>query len=140
MVAGAIGASLFRSEGFVLMKSLLFAVVLLCSATALALSTIPAAAQAPEIPVRQNAVVGANSAPSPAASATPAAPSHAGAPAWLKTFDPCAGSLELLNKIGAATPCVFVLGEAAVTAQYVSANLPVNTQIDFTGHTLNLAN
>jgi hypothetical protein len=122
------------------MKTLLFAVFLLGSATALALSTVPAAAQAQQIPVRQNDVIVANSVPSPAASATPAAPSHAGAPAWLKTFDPCAGSLELLNKIGAATPCVFVLGEAAATAQYVSANLPVNTQIEFMGHTVNLSN
>lgn len=119
------------------MKGLLRGVARLAVAAALALSIIPAAARAQAQPIQPNEVVAESPAPvpSPDASATPAAPPHAGPPAWLRTFDPCAGPLELLNKIGAATPCVFVLGEAAVTAQYVSANLPVNTQIDFMGHT-----
>ncbi len=45
-------------------------------------------------------------------------------------FDPCGGPLELLNKIGSQTPCVFVAGEAAITAQYGSAYIPVNSQIN----------
>jgi hypothetical protein len=48
-------------------------------------------------------------------------------------FDPCGGPLELLNKIGNGTACVFVRGEAAITAGYASANIPVNSQINFNG-------
>lgn len=76
-------------------------------------------------------------APSPASSAVPQPAPPAGPPPWLKTFDPCAGPLELLNKIGAATPCVFVTGEGGITVQYGTANVPSNTQLNFMGHTLN---
>ena len=65
----------------------------------------------------------AQTVPTPQSQATPAA-----IPA---DFDPCGGPLELLNKLGNGTACVFVRGEAAVTAQYGSANIPSNTQINF---------
>jgi hypothetical protein len=63
-----------------------------------------------------------------AASAQPAAPSPApsptAAPVWhnppntnLSTFDPCGGPKELLNKFG-PTPCVYISGEAMVSAGY----------------------
>jgi hypothetical protein len=35
-----------------------------------------------------------------------------------------------MNKLGNGTACVFVLGEAALTAQYGSLNVPINTQIN----------
>ena len=46
-------------------------------------------------------------------------------------WDPCGGPHELLNKIG-LTPCVFVAGEAALTAQYASVNIPSNTALNIT--------
>ncbi|MGB8910611.1 MAG: hypothetical protein WCC84_17845 [Candidatus Cybelea sp.] len=71
------------------------------------------------------------------ATATPApAPS---VPPIPKDFDPCGGPLELLNKISNGTACVFVLGEAALTAQYSSANIPANAQLSALGHTLNVS-
>jgi hypothetical protein len=48
-----------------------------------------------------------------------------------KNFDPCGGPLELLNKAGNQTACVFVLGEAAITAQYSAAYIPVNSTFNF---------
>jgi hypothetical protein len=77
--------------------------------------------------------------PTPAPSPSPSAAPAAAAPAIPKDFDPCGGPLELSSKLGNGTACVFVSGEAALTAQYGSANIPVNTQIDFMGHTLNLS-
>src|SRR5579864_4091026 len=65
--------------------------------------------------------------PAPTASATPSSPTQpAPAPTASETpsaapeaehhipkdFDPCGGFLELLNKIGNGTACVFVGGEA----------------------------
>ena len=76
--------------------------------------------------------------PTPAASATPSTQPQA-APAIPKDFDPCGGPLELLNKIGNGTACVFVRGEAALTAQYSSANIPVNAQLNAGGGTLNVS-
>jgi hypothetical protein len=76
--------------------------------------------------------------PTPAPSATPSAQPQA-APAIPKDFDPCGGPLELLNKIGNGTACVFVLGEAALTAQYSSANIPVNAQLNAAGGALNVS-
>ena len=76
-------------------------------------------------------------APSPVASTAPQP--AAAAPAIPKDFDPCGGPLELLNKIGNGTACVFVRGEAALVAQYASANIPVNTQLNVMGNTLNLS-
>jgi hypothetical protein len=70
----------------------------------------------------------------PSASATPStAPEapHGAPPEMPHNFDPCGGPLELLNKIGNGTACVFVAGEAAAIAQYGSANIPVNSQISF---------
>jgi len=77
-------------------------------------------------------------APSPAASGAPQAPAQA-APAIPKNFDPCGGPIELSSKLGNGTACVFVWGEAALTAQYGSANIPANTQLNFKGNTLNLS-
>ena len=76
--------------------------------------------------------------PSPTASgASQAATSPA--PALSKDFDPCGGPLELLNKIGNGTACVFVRGEAALSAQYGSANIPVDAQLNIMGNTLGLS-
>src|SRR5581483_11102165 len=60
-----------------------------------------------------------------AQSATPSpAPSSTAAPVWhnppntnFSTFDPCGGPKELLNKFG-PTPCVYIAGEAMVSAGY----------------------
>jgi hypothetical protein len=76
--------------------------------------------------------------PSPAASGAPQAPAQT-APAIPKDFDPCGGPLELSSKLGNGTACVFVRGEAALTAQYGSANIPTNTQLNFMGNSLNLS-
>jgi hypothetical protein len=81
---------------------------------------------------------GASAAPTPEASAAPSAQPQA-APAIPKDFDPCGGPLELLNKIGNGTACVFVLGEAALTAQYSSASIPVNAQLSAGGSTFNVS-
>jgi Copper amine oxidase N-terminal domain len=62
-------------------------------------------------------------APKPVPSPTP--------PPIPSDFDPCGGPLELFNKLGNGTACVFVRGEAAITAGYGSANIPVNSQINF---------
>lgn len=80
----------------------------------------------------------AEAAPTPEASATPGAQPQA-APAIPKDFDPCGGPLELLNKIGNGTACVFVRGEAALTAQYSSANIPANAQLNTPGGTFNVS-
>src|SRR5271165_6682042 len=75
--------------------------------------------------------------------ASPAAHPASSPPPIPKNFDPCGGFLELLNKIGNGTACVFVLGEGAVTAQYGSAQIPTNAQINVNGssgaHTLELS-
>jgi hypothetical protein len=72
----------------------------------------------------------ADQTPAPSVSATPSAAPQA-PPPIPKNFDPCGGPLELSNKLGNGTACVFVRGEVAVTAQYGSANLPANSQINF---------
>jgi hypothetical protein len=80
----------------------------------------------------------AAAAPLPEPSAIPSAQPQA-APEIPKNFDPCGGPLEMLNKIGNGTACVFVLGEAALTAQYSSANLPVNAQLSGASRALNVS-
>jgi hypothetical protein len=68
----------------------------------------------------------------PAATPNPSpTPQSEAAPSIPADFDPCGGPLELLNKIGNGTACVFVRGEGAVTAQYGSAYIPVNSQVNF---------
>ena len=67
--------------------------------------------------------------PTPAPSPTTAPPPAR--PPIPKNFDPCGGFLELPNKIGNGTACVFVSGEAAIAAQYGSVNIPANAQINF---------
>ena len=96
----------------------------------------------------------AQPAPAPTASATPSsqaqpvpAPTSSETPSAApegehhipKDFDPCGGFLELLNKIGNGTACVFVAGEAAVTGQYSSAIIPINAQLSAKGSTLNVS-
>src|SRR5271156_4375585 len=76
--------------------------------------------------------------PVPSASPAPSAPAKT-APSIPKDFDPCGGFLELLNKIGNGTACVFVRGEAAITAQYSSATIPFNAEISARGSALNVA-
>jgi hypothetical protein len=71
----------------------------------------------------------------PPASPAPRAPAEA-APQIPKDFDPCGGPLEVLNKIGNGTACVFVRGEAAVTGQYSSASIPINAEISAKGSAL----
>lgn len=79
---------------------------------------------------RNDAAAAQTPEPSPVASSAPQAPTQT-SPAVPKDFDPCGGPLELLNKLGNGTACVFVRGEVAVTAQYGSANIPANSQINF---------
>jgi hypothetical protein len=74
----------------------------------------------------------------PTASPAPSAPAKA-APAIPKDFDPCGGFLELLNKIGNGTACVFVRGEAAFTGQYSSATIPVTAQLTAMGRSVNVS-
>jgi hypothetical protein len=71
----------------------------------------------------------ANQTPAPSVSSKPiATPQPPPAIPW--NFDPCGGPLELLNKVGNGTACVFVRNEVAVTAQYGSATIPANSQIN----------
>lgn len=81
----------------------------------------------------------AQATPSPAPAASPAAAPAAAPPAIPKNFDPCGGFLELLNKIGNGTACVFVRGEGAVTAQYASAAIPVTANIAINGPSRSVA-
>lgn len=83
------------------------------------------------VPGGVEAQLAATPAPSPTAASQ-------AAPQIPKDFDPCGGFLELLNKIGNGTACVFVRGEAAVTAQYSSATIPFSAQISAMGRTFNL--
>lgn len=58
-----------------------------------------------------------SSMPSPAPSATPAPVWHNPPNTSFSIFDPCGGPKELLNKFG-PTPCVYIAGEAMVSAGY----------------------
>jgi hypothetical protein len=58
-----------------------------------------------------------SSTPSPAPSATPAPVWHNPPNTNYSIFDPCGGPNELLNKFG-PTPCVYISGEAMVSAGY----------------------
>ncbi|MBV8365309.1 MAG: hypothetical protein JO194_02320 [Candidatus Eremiobacteraeota bacterium] len=46
-----------------------------------------------------------------------------------KYFDPCGGSLELVKKYLAGGPCVFVLGQGMVQANYGATNTTSNSQM-----------
>jgi hypothetical protein len=48
--------------------------------------------------------------------------------------DPCGGAQELLKKYLAASPCVFVAGEASVQATYATTKIPAGVALD-TGST-----
>ena len=64
-------------------------------------------------------------------SPAPAAPQASQSPAsWPSTyFDPCGGSLELVKKYLAGGPCVFVLGQGMLQANYGATNTAANSQI-----------
>ncbi len=48
-------------------------------------------------------------------------------------FDPCGGSLELVKKYLAGGPCVFVLGQAMLQANYGATNTTSYSQVTFNG-------
>jgi len=64
--------------------------------------------------------------PSPATTLPSASPSPAAWPS--KYFDPCGGALELVKKYLAGGPCVFVLGQAMLQANYGATNTTANSQ------------
>jgi hypothetical protein len=64
-----------------------------------------------------------------AASPAPAVPSPTPAIWPSKYFDPCGGALELVKKYLAGGPCVFVLGQAMLQANYGATNTTANSQI-----------
>ena len=66
--------------------------------------------------------------PSPEAGATPAATSG--------RRDPCGGPQELLKKYLAASPCVFVAGQASLQATYATSSIPADVVLDLGGSTL----
>jgi hypothetical protein len=67
-------------------------------------------------------------APAPRVGATPAASSG--------RRDPCGGSQELLKKYLAASPCVFVAGQASLQATYASSSIPADVVLDLGGSSL----
>ncbi|MGZ3507758.1 MAG: hypothetical protein ACXWNJ_05055 [Vulcanimicrobiaceae bacterium] len=71
--------------------------------------------------------------PSPAASASPAATAvwHNPPNTNYSIVDPCGGPKELLNKFG-PTPCVYVAGEAVVSAGF--ANINTHGGLEFRGN------
>lgn len=73
--------------------------------------------------------VGAQTVASPSPQAATPFPSPAAPPAIPANFDPCGGPLELPNKLGNGTACVFVLGEVAADASYTTITAPVSTVI-----------
>ncbi|MGA9946061.1 MAG: hypothetical protein WBE79_14420 [Candidatus Cybelea sp.] len=66
--------------------------------------------------------------PAPQAGATPAPTSG--------RRDPCGGAQELLKKYLAASPCVFVAGQASVQATYATTTIPADVVLDLGGSTL----
>ena len=65
--------------------------------------------------------------PTPQANATPAATSG--------RRDPCGGPQELLKKYLAASPCVFVAGQASLQATYATTSIPADVALDLGGST-----
>ena len=65
--------------------------------------------------------------PTPQASATPAPTSG--------RRDPCGGAQELLKKYLAASPCVFVAGQASLQATYATTSIPADVALDLGGST-----
>ncbi|MGB6520829.1 MAG: hypothetical protein WBE83_03550 [Candidatus Cybelea sp.] len=66
--------------------------------------------------------------PAPQASATPAPTSG--------RRDPCGGPQELLKKYLAASPCVFVAGQASLQATYATSSIPADVVLDLGGSAL----
>ncbi|MGA8097259.1 MAG: hypothetical protein WB810_01235 [Candidatus Cybelea sp.] len=66
--------------------------------------------------------------PAPQAGATPAPTSG--------RRDPCGGPQELLKKYLAASPCVFVAGQASLQATYATTSIPADVVLDLGGSTL----
>ena len=65
--------------------------------------------------------------PLPSAGATPVASSV--------RRDPCGGPQELLKKYLAASPCVFVAGQASLEATYATTSIPADVVLDLAGST-----
>jgi hypothetical protein len=66
--------------------------------------------------------------PAPQAGATPSPTSG--------RRDPCGGPQELLKKYLAASPCVFVAGQASLQATYATTSIPADVVLDLGGPTL----
>jgi hypothetical protein len=47
--------------------------------------------------------------------------------------DPCGGAQELLKKYLAASPCVFVAGQASIQATYATTSIPADVSLDLGG-------
>lgn len=69
-----------------------------------------------------------STSPAPQAGATPAPTSS--------RRDPCGGPQELLKKYLAASPCVFVAGQASLQATYATTSIPANVVLDLGGSAL----
>ena len=61
-----------------------------------------------------------------------ATPSPAPPPPTVRR-DPCGGEQELLKKYLAASPCVFIAGEASVQATYATTRIPAGVTLNTTG-------
>lgn len=66
--------------------------------------------------------------PAPQAGATPVPTSG--------RHDPCGGPQELLKKYLAASPCVFVAGQASLQATYATSSIPADVVLDLGGSAL----
>jgi hypothetical protein len=73
---------------------------------------------------------GSLAAPSPS---PPPQPRATPLSATAKKRDPCGGPQELLKKYLAASPCVFVLGQASLQATYATTSVPANVTLDLAG-------
>ena len=71
------------------------------------------------------AVASPSPIPQPSASPAPAS----------RRRDPCGGPQELLKKYLAASPCVFVAGQASLQVTYASTVIPANVVLDLGGST-----
>lgn len=68
--------------------------------------------------------------------ASPNAPPQARAttpPATTKRRDACGGAQELLKKYLAASPCVFVAGQASIQTTYATTSIPANVRLGLSG-------
>lgn len=71
--------------------------------------------------------------PSPAATASASPPT-----ATSRQRDPCGGSHELLKKYLAASPCVFVAGQASLQTTYATTSIPASVHLDLGASSANV--